>query len=168
MSEWPTRAARMPRFSAKHAPQLECAVVTCERVGAQVPSLGAGFEGWRVAPAGLPPLRRRRGAPGPMAVAWWPRGAAAGEGGRVDRLDVTRGHEHGLPAEPSLPASLVRSSAVIPDGWLCLQAKGSAIGFCRGGMLSAWEAVAGRSLTGAPLLSRDMSTGAAESRSAPR
>ena len=75
MSEWPTRAARMPRFSK-------------------------------------PGMRHSLSAQSLHAVT-----------------------STGSPAEPSLPASLVRSSAVMPDGWLCLETKRSAIGFCGGGLL---------------------------------
>ena len=108
-------------------------------LGRRFSALGRPLEGWRVASKGLPPLRRRRGSAlaygcgmGGRVVLPLARAAAVSTGLTLHAVTST-----GSPAEPSLPASLVRSSAVIPEGWLCLQAKGSATGFCRGGMLSA-------------------------------
>eukprot|EP00964_Phaeocystis_antarctica_P109815 scaffold74229_cov36-Phaeocystis_antarctica.AAC.2 len=76
MSEWPTRAARMPRFSK-------------------------------------PGMRHSLSAQSLHAVT-----------------------STGSPGAPSLPASLVRSSAVMPDGWLCLEVKRNEIGDFGGGSLS--------------------------------
>ena len=75
MSEWPTRAARMPRFSK-------------------------------------PGMRHSLSAQSLHAVT-----------------------STGSPGAPSLPASLVRSSAVMPDGWLCLEVKRDEIGDFGGGSL---------------------------------
>jgi hypothetical protein len=64
----------------------------CERVGAQILSLGAAFGGLAGCFEGAgATAQEERKRPGPWLWQGWPRGVAAGEGGRrVNRLEGTR------------------------------------------------------------------------------
>ena len=64
---------------------------TCKRVGAQILSLGAAFGGLACGFEGAgATAQEERKRPGPWPWQGWPRGAAAGEGGRhLNRLEGT-------------------------------------------------------------------------------
>ena len=88
----PARARARARRRRRRSPRTSRRRCTCERVGAQIRSLGrttgglaGGFEG-----AGATAQEERK-RPGPWLWQGWPRGVAAGEGGRrVNRLEGTR------------------------------------------------------------------------------